>query len=657
MLRSRKIISLTIVFLLIVTTTIITLPANAQTASPWQANHAYAVGDLVTYQDATHPNHLYKCIQAHTSLTGWEPPNVPALWQDMGAYGGATATNTVTPTKTYTPSPTATCPTLTPVMLSIAPVTSPTTATSVQITVSASNLISAKVTSEAGTFTSTTPGNGSITVTVTLVQNSTNHLSVTGVIHWSATCPDYTTPQLNVTIVQNGGGPTSTNTPTPTATKTYTPTATASGTACFTPYVNGTVYVGGNQVSYNGHNWQAKWWTQNEYPSTGGSGVWADLGPCNGSATNTPTYTPTFVPPTSTPTATSTSGPSLTPSKTNTPGQPKKHVIIGYWHNFDNGSGFIPLRNISTAYDIVDVSFAAPGSGSPNGQMVFAPYSETDAQFISDIQYLHGLGKKVLISSGGYVGSTFTLSDATATNNFINSMEQIISTYGFDGMDIDWEQNVLSLNQGDTDITHPTTPDVVNTISALTTIHNHFGSNFMLTFGMETFFVQLGYSFYGGTCISCDRRAGSLLPVLYATRSFTNYVAVQLYNSGAITALDGTYYTNGGPDFLVAMTDMLLHGFTVAGTGQTFPALSPSQVAVGVPASTSAASAYVAPAQLEQAFDYLDRGISYGGAYKLTNPAGYPGLAGFMTWSINWDQVAGFTFSTPIRAYLDGLPQ
>ncbi|WP_349290090.1 carbohydrate-binding protein [Thermoanaerobacterium thermosaccharolyticum] len=23
----------------------------------------------------------YKCIQAHTSLVGWEPPNVPALWQ------------------------------------------------------------------------------------------------------------------------------------------------------------------------------------------------------------------------------------------------------------------------------------------------------------------------------------------------------------------------------------------------------------------------------------------------------------------------------------------------------------------------------------------------------------------------------------------------
>lgn len=45
-------------------------------ASPWQANTAYTVGQLVTYNGGT-----YKCLQAHTSLTGWEPANVPALWQ------------------------------------------------------------------------------------------------------------------------------------------------------------------------------------------------------------------------------------------------------------------------------------------------------------------------------------------------------------------------------------------------------------------------------------------------------------------------------------------------------------------------------------------------------------------------------------------------
>lgn len=39
------------------------------------------------------------------------------------------------------------------------------------------------------------------------------------------------------------------------------------------------VYVAGDIVSYNGHNYKAKWWTQGENPSTTGQwGVWEDLG-------------------------------------------------------------------------------------------------------------------------------------------------------------------------------------------------------------------------------------------------------------------------------------------------------------------------------------------------------------------------------------------
>ncbi len=63
-------------------------PSPTQTTSPsptptatgaypaWVPNHAYAIGDRVSYA-----GHNYQCIQAHTSQVGWEPPNVPALWQ------------------------------------------------------------------------------------------------------------------------------------------------------------------------------------------------------------------------------------------------------------------------------------------------------------------------------------------------------------------------------------------------------------------------------------------------------------------------------------------------------------------------------------------------------------------------------------------------
>ncbi|MGW6317618.1 glycoside hydrolase family 19 protein [Streptomyces sp. NPDC055099] len=56
--------------------------------------------------------------------------------------------------------------------------------------------------------------------------------------------------------------------------------ATASAAACATPWNSSSVYTGGNTASYNGHNWTAKWWTQNETP--GRSDVWADAGACGG---------------------------------------------------------------------------------------------------------------------------------------------------------------------------------------------------------------------------------------------------------------------------------------------------------------------------------------------------------------------------------------
>ncbi|GIH79644.1 carbohydrate-binding protein [Planobispora longispora] len=51
-------------------------PTVTQPGGTWAPNTAYAAGAQVTYGGAT-----YRCLQAHTSLPGWEPPNVPALWQ------------------------------------------------------------------------------------------------------------------------------------------------------------------------------------------------------------------------------------------------------------------------------------------------------------------------------------------------------------------------------------------------------------------------------------------------------------------------------------------------------------------------------------------------------------------------------------------------
>src|SRR3989441_13001872 len=70
----------------------------SQTIPNWAPNTAYAVGALVMYNNVE-----YKCIQGHTSQVGWEPPNVPALWQPVSGSPGPTPTPTPTPTATPTP--------------------------------------------------------------------------------------------------------------------------------------------------------------------------------------------------------------------------------------------------------------------------------------------------------------------------------------------------------------------------------------------------------------------------------------------------------------------------------------------------------------------------------------------------------------------------
>jgi chitinase len=54
-----------------------------------------------------------------------------------------------------------------------------------------------------------------------------------------------------------------------------------SGTCTIATWDSSAVYTGGQEVSYQGHTWKAKWWTQGEAPgSTGEWGAWQDEGAC-----------------------------------------------------------------------------------------------------------------------------------------------------------------------------------------------------------------------------------------------------------------------------------------------------------------------------------------------------------------------------------------
>ncbi|MFF5858555.1 M28 family peptidase [Streptomyces sp. NPDC012751] len=58
------------------TTYTLTVPGGGGGDTTWRVGATYAAGDVVTYDGVS-----YRCLQGHTAYPGWEPPNVPALWQ------------------------------------------------------------------------------------------------------------------------------------------------------------------------------------------------------------------------------------------------------------------------------------------------------------------------------------------------------------------------------------------------------------------------------------------------------------------------------------------------------------------------------------------------------------------------------------------------
>jgi chitinase len=332
------------------------------------------------------------------------------------------------------------------------------------------------------------------------------------------------------------------------------------------------------------------------------------------------------------------------------------HALVGYLHaSFANGSGYTRMADVPDSWDIIDLAFGEPTS-TTSGDIRFTrcpvtecPSVESDTDFKAAIKAKQAAGKKVLISIGGQNGQV-QLTTTAARDTFVSSVSKIIDTYGLDGLDIDFEGHSLSLDASDTNFKSPTTPVIVNLISALKTLKAKYGSKFVLTMAPETFFVQLGYQYYGtGKWGGQDPRAGAYLPVIYALRDDLTLLHVQDYNSGPIMGLDNQYHSMGGADFHIAMTDMLLTGFPVAGdANNVFPPLRPDQVAIGMPASTNAGNGYVTPSEVTKTLDCLTRKTNCG---SYATHGTWPGLRGLMTWSINWDRFGSWEFQRTFDGY------
>ena len=309
-------------------------------------------------------------------------------------------------------------------------------------------------------------------------------------------------------------------------------------------------------------------------------------------------------------------------------------ALIGYWHNWtDINAPYIQLDAIDSRYNVIEIAFAVPTSAS-DMNMIFVPDVITQSAFITKVQTLQSQGKKVLLSIGGATTS-IDLSTTVNKNAFVTTMTSILNTYGFDGVDIDIENGNSILISGGT-ISAPTNVAQLNLIDAIKQIMANYRSShtqkLLLTMAPETAYVQGGQSGFGSIW-------GGYLPIIDALRDSLDVLQVQLYNSGSMFGIDGSIYTQGTADFIIAMTEALIHGFNTS--GGNFAGLPASKVAVGLPACTSSAGGgFVDSATVISAINYLRGNGPQPGTYVLSNVSGYPTLRGMMTWSINWDAVS-----------------
>lgn len=321
--------------------------------------------------------------------------------------------------------------------------------------------------------------------------------------------------------------------------------------------------------------------------------------------------------------------------------------MIGYWAAYAK----MPLSQTSPNYDVIELAFATPNTDGATITFVHNVGTESDAQLTADVANMHAAGKKVLLSIGGATATNLNLATAANITSFETSVESIIDKFGLDGIDLDLENGAMNLNAGDNDIFNPTTPKCVNLITACHDLRNHYGPAFMLTMPPQTADID-AYGQYGTVSTI---GWGDFLPLIYGTRDMLSFVATQDYNSGTMYGPDGAIYTCGTQDFDVAVTELLLAGYHVA-NGQNFPALQPGQVAFGVPATSgSAHKGYLAPTSVLAVAKYIGSGTSFGGAYVLRNPAGYPGYAGVMDWDINDDQGASYAMANTLAPYLHSI--
>jgi chitinase len=294
------------------------------------------------------------------------------------------------------------------------------------------------------------------------------------------------------------------------------------------------------------------------------------------------------------------------------------HLLMGYWQDFTNGATPLTLAAVPTSYNLIAVAFG--NSDATPGQVTFSVDSGlsaalggyTQQQFISDIKTAQARGQKVILSVGGQNGA-ISVNNAASASAFASSVFALIQQYGFNGVDIDLENGL-----------NPTFM-----ASALEQLESDVGPSLIITLAPQTVDTQSTGDDYFALALNI--------------KTILTMINTQYYNSGTMNGCDGNVYAEGTENFMTALACTELEG-----------GLAPSQVGLGLPASSSAAgSGFVSPSVVNAALDCLAAKQNCG---TFVPPTTWPGIRGVMTWSISWDASNGFNFANTVAPHLATLP-
>ena len=300
-----------------------------------------------------------------------------------------------------------------------------------------------------------------------------------------------------------------------------------------------------------------------------------------------------------------------------------QHMVTGYWHNFCNGSTNLKLIDVPSYYDMICVAFTestvTPGEVTfeLDHDLTIAVGGYSKKQFIQDIKDLQSKGQHVIISVGGANGR-ISINSEEAADKFASSLSAIIKEYGFEGVDIDLEGSAVSGTE--------------YIARGLRKLHNEFGDDFIITMAPETYYMH-----------KADGLMGAYYRLATEIKDILTICYPQFYNAGGDIGYNDFNARYPSQSFITSLATMYIEN-----------GLRPDQLAIGVPAMSSAAgSGYITTDNLKEVVNSLVYKKTLDG---FTPPREYKTLRGVMTWSINWDGTQNYAWAKSMSELMDSLP-